>query len=186
MNENSQGNTQQGVIGFLQREAEVIETKTGIPAKYVVIAIIICLASIIIGYLDSYLVTFVGVVFPGIQSIKAIESPEEDDDKQWLTYWIVFGLFSFVDLFTGFILKFIPFYFIIKIVFLLWLFMPNFNGALKIYNLFVYKIFKKYENDINKIENKANNFINENISNMRGNDNRRGANEINISSNLPN
>jgi receptor expression-enhancing protein 5/6 len=185
MNYNSQANSE-GVMGFLQKEAEVIANKTGVPAKYVVIAIIICLASIIIGFLDSYIVTFIGVVYPAIQSIKAIESPDEDDDKQWLTYWIVFGLFSFVELFIGFILKFIPFYFILKMIFLLWLFLPNFNGALKIYKLFVYKIFKKYENDINKIENKANNFINQNMANMGGNGNKRGTNEINISSNLPN
>jgi len=186
MNESSEQNSS-GIMAFLQREAKVIEDKTGIPAKYVVIVIIICVASIIIGWLDSYLVTFLGVVFPAIQSMKAIESPEEDDDKQWLTYWIVFGVFSFVDLFAGSILKFIPFYFILKIIFLLWLFLPNFNGALKVYNLVIYKLFKKYENDINKMENQTKNFINQNMQNLRGKDNRMaGQNEINISSNLPN
>ncbi len=187
MNENApQQENSQGVMGYLQKEAEIIEKKTGIPGKYVIIIIIICLASIIIGYLDNYLTTFIGVVFPGIQSIRAIESPEEDDDKQWLTYWIVFGLFTFVDLFTGFIIKFIPFYFILKILFLVWLFLPNFNGALKIYNLVIIRLFRKYEKDINKIEDKANNFINTNLANMRGNMSNQRNNDINISSNLAN
>lgn len=188
MNESSiQQNPQQGgIMGLLQREAQVIEQKTGLPAKWVVIAIIICVASVIIGYLDKYIVSFLGVIFPAIQSIRAIESPEEDDDKQWLTYWIVFGIFTFIDLFTGFILKFIPFYFVLKVLFLLWLFLPNFNGALKVYNLFVYKIFKKYERDIDAVENKAKNFINQNIANFRGEPGKNNPSDINLSSNLPN
>ena len=36
----------------------------------------------------------IGFVFPMYASIKAIESPETDDDTLWLTYWLVFSLFK--------------------------------------------------------------------------------------------
>jgi receptor expression-enhancing protein 5/6 len=77
------------------------------------------------------------VVYPAVQSIKAIESHEKEDDKEWLTYWIIFGLITLIDDLFGWILAFIPYYSLIKIGFFLYLFVPYFKGALKIYNVVV-------------------------------------------------
>ena len=46
------------------------------------------------------------------------------------------------------IIKFIPFYFVIKILFLIWLFMPGSNGCTLVYHLVVKKIFGYYEDKI--------------------------------------
>merc|ERR1711957_779863 len=110
-----------------------------------------CVVSVIIGFLDVYITALVGIVIPSIFSMRALETKDPDDDKHMLTYWVVWGIFSFIDLFTASLLKFIPFYFIIKIVFLIWLFMPNTKGALIIYNKFISKLFKKYEKQIDDI-----------------------------------
>ena len=32
----------------------------------------------------------------GIQSFRAIQSPDPKDDKQWLTFWLLFGMFDLV------------------------------------------------------------------------------------------
>ena len=40
------------------------------------------------------LVDLVGFVYPMYASLKAIETFSKDDDKQWLTYWVVFSLFK--------------------------------------------------------------------------------------------
>jgi receptor expression-enhancing protein 5/6 len=184
--EQNQNTNQSQIMQIINREAGILEKKIGIPAKFIIIILGICIASVVIGYLDQYIVCFLAVVFPTISSIRAIESPEEDDDKQWLTYWVVYACFTFIDLFVGFLLKFIPFYFILKMIFILWLSLPNFNGALKIYNNFVIKIFKKYENDIKNIEGKADNFIKNNMANMQGRPRASNAADINLSSNLPN
>jgi len=162
------GNDQQNsiiqrAIRYGQEQAELIHKKTGIPAKYVLIALGICIASVVIGYLDQYITCLVGIIFPTICSIRALESKESDDDKQWLTYWVVYGIFSFIDLFSGFILKYIPFYFIFKILFLIWLFLPSFKGASLVYEKVIYRLFNKYRPQIDELEhsleNKANQYL---------------------------
>ncbi len=137
---------------FILEQGNIIHQKTGIPSKYVIIILGICIASVVIGYLDQYITCLVGIVFPTIYSIRALETPDPDDDKQWLTYWVVFGIFTFVDLFSGFFLKFIPFYFILKILFLIWLFLPNFKGAARVYNCLIYPLFNKYRSQIDELE----------------------------------
>lgn len=65
------------------------------------------------------------VVYPGYKSIKALESKDtEDDDKVWLTYWCVFGIFTLIDEFGFILLSFIPFYFYIRLGFFIWLMAP--------------------------------------------------------------
>lgn len=48
-------------------------------------------------------------------SIKAIESPNKDDDTQWLTYWVVYGIFSIAEFFSDLFLSWFPFYFLMKV-----------------------------------------------------------------------
>jgi receptor expression-enhancing protein 5/6 len=157
---------------FAKEQAELIHEKTGIPAKYVLVALGICVASVIIGYLDQYITCLVGIVIPSICSIRALETKDPEDDKQWLTYWVVYGLFTFIDLFSGFILKYIPFYFVLKIAFLIWLFFPTFTGATLIYNKIVLKIFNKYRPQIDEfeqsIEKKTNQYLGKVQDNIPG------------------
>lgn len=132
----------------VNQHLDIISEKSGVDAKLVVLALGICCFFVFIGYFDYYITQAVGILYPAFWSIRAIESKESDDDKQWLTYWVVFACFSIVDLFSGFILKFIPFYFFMKIIFLIYLAMPNFRGATFVYDHFLIKIFKKYESSI--------------------------------------
>ena len=50
-------------------------------------------------------------------SIKAINTDGEDDDKVWLCFWTVFGIFQTVELFFGFILAIIPYYYWLRLTF---------------------------------------------------------------------
>ena len=60
---------------------------------------------------------------------QAIESTNKDDDTLWLTYWIVFCLFKIFEGFADSLISFIPFYFIGKLVFLVWCYYPSTKGA---------------------------------------------------------
>ena len=133
----------------------LIEKKTGQNPKIILGILGISLLFVLIGYLEKYITCIVGIVLPTYWSIKAIESNEGDDDKQWLTYWAVYAVFDFLDLFVGFILKIIPFYYILKLVFLVWCFMPNTQGALTVYNHIIKRFFIKYENKLDTLVNKV-------------------------------
>ena len=92
----------------------------------------IILASLIILFTlgGTILTTIITVVYPAIQSIKALETKEsDDDDKTWLTYWVVFGIFTLLDEFGGIVLHLIPFYFYVKLAFFVWLMAPQTRGA---------------------------------------------------------
>ncbi|RDB24570.1 Protein YOP1 [Hypsizygus marmoreus] len=61
---------------------------------------------------------------------RAIESPSPHDDVQWLTYWVVFGFFNFVESFAlRLVLYYLPWYFVFKTLFIVWLQLPVFRGA---------------------------------------------------------
>jgi receptor expression-enhancing protein 5/6 len=128
---------------------ELIQAKTGIQGKYVIIGLVVSVLLVCVGYLEKIITNLVGTVYPAFWTIKSIES-NLDDDKHWLTYWVVFASFSIIDTFSGFLLKLLPFYFFIKISFLIWLFMPNSKGCYIIYNLVIVKLFKSVEKDIDK------------------------------------
>ena len=107
---------------------------------------------VMLGIGNTYITCLLGVAYPCFMSFLALESEGADDDKQWLTYWVVFGLFNIVDQFAGFILTFIPFYFFLKLIFLVWLFHPVSCGATTIYNLYILPNMKQYEKHIIRVE----------------------------------
>eukprot|EP01035_Chromulina_nebulosa_P022008 gene22008-28491_t len=85
----------------------------------------------------NFIIDLIGFVYPVYSSIKAIESKDKNDDTQWLTYWLIFGLFKIVEGVADAIISFIPFYFLSKVLFLIWCFYPSTQGASVIYNNFI-------------------------------------------------
>jgi receptor expression-enhancing protein 5/6 len=94
-------------------------------------------------------------------SFIALESEGEDDDKQWLTYWVCYGAFNIVDQFAGIILQFIPFYYFLKTGFLIFLFHPSTLGATMVYNTYVLPLMKEHEGKIMEYERMAQEKFNE-------------------------
>ncbi|CAJ0938476.1 unnamed protein product [Ranitomeya imitator] len=84
--------------------------------------------------------------------IKAIESPSKDDDTQWLTYWVVYGVFSIIEFFSDIFLSWFPFYYIIKCAFLLWCMAPSpSNGAELLYKKIIRPFFLKHEGQMDRL-----------------------------------
>ncbi|CAA2986190.1 HVA22 k [Olea europaea subsp. europaea] len=75
----------------------------------------------------------VGTVLPVYSTFKAIESREEDEQRKWLLYWAAYGSFSVVELFTDKFLCRFPFYYHMKLAFLVWLQLPSVDGARDFY-----------------------------------------------------
>ena len=131
----------------------IIENKTGIKGIYVIIFLIVCLLLVYYNIFDTFITNSIGFFYPAFCTMKAIET-NSDEDKQWLTYWVCYACFCIFDLFGGLIKSFIPFYVILKVLFLIWLFMPNSLGTSIIYNVLVVRIFKVLENNIDDVQNK--------------------------------
>ena len=88
----------------------------------------------------TILITFITVLYPTVHSIRAIESANKSDDKVWLTYWMVYGLFNVAETYFGFIFSCIPFWDWIRLVVFIWLLLPQFNGSKVIYDSVIRKL----------------------------------------------
>ena len=117
-----------------------IKEKTGIEGIYVITFLAICVILVYFGIFESLITSLVGTLYPGFSTIKAIQ--KKKNKKDWLTYWVIFGSFLIFDMFSNIINKFFPYYFVVKIIFLIWMFLPGSNGCQKVYNILIVKILK--------------------------------------------
>lgn len=79
----------------------------------------------------------IGIGYPTFKSFEAIKSPGSKDDTQWLTYWVVYSVYNFIETLLWVILAWIPLYGLVKVLALVWLVAPQFQGATYLYNAFI-------------------------------------------------
>ena len=132
---------------------DTISQATGLPkAKVLKVALAFMVGFIVFGIGQSILTNLIGVAYPVFMSFHALESDGANDDKQWLTYWVIFGLFSILDQFAGFILSMIPFYYVLKVATLIWLFHPATQGATYVYFNYVRPYWEQYSGQLQEIQ----------------------------------
>jgi len=69
---------------------------------------------------------------------------------KWMMYWIVFAVFSFLEVFFDVFISWLPFYYELKIGFVLWLCLPATKGAGIVYRKLVHPQLVKNEVEIDR------------------------------------
>lgn len=135
---------------------EKAEEATKVPKEYLVfLGGFVAIAIVFFGMGAGSLCSIVGFVYPTFKSFQAIETNMKGDDTQWLIYWVVYSFFSIIEVFTDFLLYWIPFYYAFKLAFLLWCMLPQTKGAKFLYDSFLRDFLKKNESRIDAALNDA-------------------------------
>jgi len=121
-----------------------IEKTVNIPKVYMALGIAgVYFFFIFFNFGGQILTNFAGFIIPGYYSLAALFSEGKADDTQWLTYWVVF---SFLTVFESIIsaVYWFPFYYTFKFIFVLWLALPQTNGAQIVFRSFIQPVFARY------------------------------------------
>lgn len=101
-----------------------LETRTKVPKAYGVLGLAV--SSVVLIFFNMFglaqpVSNLIGWALPAYLSVQAIETPGTNDDKQWLTYWVVFGSISLAEsMGLRAILYWIPMWFVFKSLFTIW------------------------------------------------------------------
>ncbi|XP_019635637.1 PREDICTED: receptor expression-enhancing protein 2-like isoform X3 [Branchiostoma belcheri] len=100
--------------------------------------------------ISRFVVLLFGTLYPAYASYKAVKTKNVREYVKWMMYWIVFALFTFVETFADVFISWMPFYYEVKIVFVVWLLSPYTKGSSFIYRKFVHPAMSKREKEIDE------------------------------------
>ncbi|XP_053944929.1 receptor expression-enhancing protein 4 isoform X2 [Cuculus canorus] len=89
-----------------------------------------------------------GMLYPAYASYKAVKSKNIREYVRWMMYWIIFALFMATETFTDLLISWFPFYYEIKMAFVIWLLSPYTRGASLLYRKFVHPTLSRREKEI--------------------------------------
>lgn len=93
--------------------------------------------------------------FPVFASYKALEHDDVTLIRPWLAYWVVIAIQMTFESYFGFFISAIPFYHLLRLLFMLWLVLPQFQGASQVYATHVAPFLREHERDIDRAIGKA-------------------------------
>ncbi|MCD7470381.1 HVA22-like protein c [Datura stramonium] len=92
--------------------------------------------------IDVLALPLVSLVYPLYASIGAIETKSRADDRQWLTYWVLYSLITLFELTFSKAIEWFPIWSYAKLAAICWLVLPYFNGAAYVYENFIRPFYR--------------------------------------------
>uniref|UniRef100_A0A7N0UZU8 HVA22-like protein n=1 Tax=Kalanchoe fedtschenkoi TaxID=63787 RepID=A0A7N0UZU8_KALFE len=112
----------------------IMGSKTGVGAEE--------LAKVLVKNIDVIAGPLISLAYPLYASIREIENKSPDaDDRQWLTYWIMYSMITLFELTFATFLDWVPVWPYVKLIAFVWLVMPQFRGAAYLYESFVRPLY---------------------------------------------
>ncbi|RJE19915.1 membrane biogenesis protein Yop1 [Aspergillus sclerotialis] len=118
-----------------------LERQSSVPKVYVILGLVgVYFFLVFFNICGEFLVNFAGFLIPGYYSLQALFSPGTRDDTQ---YWVVFALFTTIESAISAAYWF-PFYYIFKFALILWMALPQTNGAQIVFKSFIQPVLGRY------------------------------------------
>lgn len=95
------------------------------------------------------------ILYPTYSSFKAVRGKNVREYVKWMMYWIVFAIFSFIEVFADILISWFPFYYILKLCFILWLVLPATKGSSLLYRKVIHPQLISREKEIDAYVEKA-------------------------------
>lgn len=105
--------------------------------------------------LSRCLILVLGTLYPAYRSYKAIKNKDGREHIKWMMYWIVFALFTTLETFLDIFFSWFPFYYEIKIIFILWVLSPATRGSSLLYKKLVHPMLTSKEKEIDDLIEKT-------------------------------
>ncbi|KAL8174132.1 UNVERIFIED_CONTAM: receptor accessory protein 4 [Gekko kuhli] len=100
--------------------------------------------------LSSIVVLLFGMLYPAYASYKAVKTKNIREYVRWMMYWIVFALFMATETVADTFISWFPFYYEIKMAFVVWLLSPYTRGASLLYRKFIHPTLSSKEKEIDQ------------------------------------
>ncbi|RAL05577.1 putative membrane biogenesis protein (Yop1) [Aspergillus ibericus CBS 121593] len=121
-----------------------LERQTSVPKVYVILGLVgIYFFLVFFNIAGEFLVNFAGFLIPGYYSLNALFTTGKADDTQWLTYWVVYAFFTVIESAISAPYWF-PFYYIFKFALVLWMSLPQTNGAQVVFHSFIQPVLGRF------------------------------------------
>ncbi|KAA8643099.1 hypothetical protein EYZ11_004990 [Aspergillus tanneri] len=121
-----------------------LERQTSVPKVYAILGLVgIYFFLVFFNIAGSFLVNLAGFLIPGYYSLNALFTTGTADDTQWLTYWVVYALFTVIESAINAPYWF-PFYYLFKFALILWMSLPQTNGAQVVFHSFLQPVLGRF------------------------------------------
>ncbi|KAF9948363.1 receptor accessory protein 4 [Mortierella alpina] len=104
----------------------------------------------LLSLLSRVVCTVAGSFYPAYASYKAINSRDHTRLTAWLMYWTVMGIFTLAEVVLDTLVFWLPFYYEIKMLFVLWMILPQTQGSMYLYQNFVDPYLSQHEREIDQ------------------------------------
>ncbi len=137
------------------KEIRFICNKTGLSPIALLLILLCFIFFIMIGYFEDTLTILIGTLYPLYMSIKTLQYGTIDDTNKWLCYWLSFYFFNWIEKIFYRLFEYIPFYFIIRLVFILFLYLPQSHLSITFYSKVIKPLYHRYHNQIREVFKKV-------------------------------